>query len=222
MIYTSHFLEHIPVRIAEDVLRNCFEILGKKGLIRIVVPDLENICREYVKQIEKGDFEKSRFLTIELLDQLVRQTSGGLLLEQYGLASHNEELRRYISRRNGHEFRFVKERTKTKSRTKRLLRNPTLMMLHAKKLYINSILSFLPKNYRLQEISRAPFGERHHWVYDFAFLKNQLEKVGFTSVTRVSAQFSNRSDFPCFPLDIDEIGRIRKGEESMFIEAFKR
>ena len=40
-IYSSHFLEHLPRRDAENLLRESCRVLKPKGTLRIVVPDLE-------------------------------------------------------------------------------------------------------------------------------------------------------------------------------------
>lgn len=50
-------------------------------LLRIVVPDLENICREYLRILElarqdKKYQEKYNWIVVELLDQLVRVKGG--------------------------------------------------------------------------------------------------------------------------------------------------
>lgn len=51
-IYSSHLIEHIRKDEAEKVLRDCFRVLKRGGLIRLVVPDLELMARNYIKEIE--------------------------------------------------------------------------------------------------------------------------------------------------------------------------
>jgi predicted SAM-dependent methyltransferase len=61
-VYSSHFLEHLDLVIAERVLAECFRILKPGGLIRIVVPDLYRISREYLAildRIEAGQLTPS-------------------------------------------------------------------------------------------------------------------------------------------------------------------
>jgi len=51
-IYSSHLIEHLRKDEAEKVLRECFRVLKRGGLIRLVVPDLELMARNYLKEIE--------------------------------------------------------------------------------------------------------------------------------------------------------------------------
>jgi hypothetical protein len=100
--------------------------------------------------------------------------------------------------------------------------NPRIIIRKIIEKYIRLIILFIPKQYRLQEISQISHGERHHWVYDFYFLKDILERIGFAEIHKVDANFSNLKGFPFQPLDFDHNNNIRKGEESMFIEAIKK
>lgn len=221
-IYMSHYLEHLPLPLAEEVLKNCFKILNKNGIIRIVVPDLENICREYVNQLDSRDDLKSRFVSIELLDQLVRKTSGGLLTKQYEAAAKNETLKKYIKKRIGHNFVENNTGQMKVSRIQKVVQNPRIIIRKINEKYTRFVIFFIPKQYKLQEISQINHGERHHWVYDFYYIKEILEKIGFSQVYKVDAGFSNQKGFPFQPLDFDQNNDIRKGEESMFIEAIKK
>ncbi|MCW6159764.1 MAG: methyltransferase domain-containing protein [Candidatus Micrarchaeales archaeon] len=60
-IYTSHFLEHIKREKAEILTKECIRVLKPRGLIRIVVPDLDIFCNEWIKFKKTGntDFFKS-------------------------------------------------------------------------------------------------------------------------------------------------------------------
>jgi len=48
-IYASHFFEHVREQEAEKILLECYRVLKSKGLVRIVVPDLEFLAKKYVK-----------------------------------------------------------------------------------------------------------------------------------------------------------------------------
>ena len=50
-IYLSHVLEHFPTAQIPLMLKEFFSILGEGGMLRLAVPDLDKICRLYVKNI---------------------------------------------------------------------------------------------------------------------------------------------------------------------------
>jgi SAM-dependent methyltransferase len=47
-IYSSHTFEHFTSAEALAVTKECFRVLAPQGILRIVVPDLELIAREYL------------------------------------------------------------------------------------------------------------------------------------------------------------------------------
>jgi SAM-dependent methyltransferase len=47
-IYSSHTFEHFTPAEALAVTKECFRVLAPQGILRIVVPDLELIAREYM------------------------------------------------------------------------------------------------------------------------------------------------------------------------------
>ena len=80
MIYCSHFVEHIPRTRILGFLAECHRILKPGiGIARFVLPDFEEICREYLRQRESGNHIKADFVVIEMLDQCVRVDPGGEL-----------------------------------------------------------------------------------------------------------------------------------------------
>ena len=54
-IYSSHFLEHLDRKHGEFVIRECFRVLGKRGIFRLVVPDLVFHARRYLEKVVKND-----------------------------------------------------------------------------------------------------------------------------------------------------------------------
>jgi hypothetical protein len=72
-----------------------------------------------------------------------------------------------------------------------------------------------PPTFRTQNVSLAGVGERHHWLWDFHQLQQELEAAGFTGVQHRTSNSSAIPDFPFHPLDIEADGSPRKGAESM-------
>lgn len=52
VVFHSHFLEHLDRQVAPVVLQECRRVLKPSGILRVVVPDLEQLCRNYVHTIQ--------------------------------------------------------------------------------------------------------------------------------------------------------------------------
>ena len=104
LVYSSHFLEHIPRDKVDSFLLECWRILKPGGVLRLVVPDLENLCRIYLYHRDQCEHEKADFVVLELLDQCVRSSSGGELGRYYNYLNAK-------SMDNENMIFFVRERT---------------------------------------------------------------------------------------------------------------
>ena len=84
-IYHSHLLEHLAPESGRQFLQECLRVLRPGGVMRIVVPDLEIIASLYLEKLRRIDRQREqtiadyRWMTLELLDQMVRDRSGGLM-----------------------------------------------------------------------------------------------------------------------------------------------
>src|SRR6266487_6353049 len=82
-VYHSHILEHFTKADAPLFMEECYRVLKPGGWIRVVVPDLELLCKEYLKWLDlacQGSEEAElnyNWIMIEMLDQIVRNTPGG-------------------------------------------------------------------------------------------------------------------------------------------------
>jgi predicted SAM-dependent methyltransferase len=236
LVYSSHFLEHIPKLQVESFLRECLRVLKPGGALRLVLPDLENMARTYLQLRDDGEHEKADFVVLEMIDQCVRSQSGGELGQYYrtlqeqagenvSTSSEITSMIDFIRHRTGeqigtaHPSRPVVGRGEgAASQFKRLLIN---VQGRLQRYWVQAVLQALPSAFREQNISLAAVGERHHWCWDFHQLQQTLEVVGFMSVERRSAGTSAIASFPFYPLDLDADGLPRKGAESMYIEARK-
>jgi len=201
-VYSSHMLEHLGKREAENFIRECFRVLKKGGIIRIAVPDLETIAREYLKNLEaakKGDEEaKKRYewIMLELLDQTVRERSGG-------------EMLKYWAQKEIPAYDYVIERVGSEAEN-------AIAQIRAS--------GYVPSEEEPQdpcEIGKFRLsGEIHKWMYDEFSLGELLKKAGFVNVKKVSAYESSCNEFLENNLDLTEDGKIRK-PDSLFMEGVK-
>ena len=107
LVYHSHVLEHFSEEDGNLFLSECYRVLKPNGLIRIAVPDLEQIAREYLNNLERalnGD-EMAKYdhqwIKLELFDQMVRHRSGGAMSDY--LSQKNLPNEDYIFKRVGDE-----------------------------------------------------------------------------------------------------------------------
>ena len=47
-IYSEHVLEHFPFHEGQVILKDCFRILSKGGIMRIATPDLDYLIQKYL------------------------------------------------------------------------------------------------------------------------------------------------------------------------------
>lgn len=88
VVYHSQVLEHFPKEKASFFMSECFRVLKPGGIIRVVVPDLENIVNEYIKCLNENLSNPNKYseanydwILLELYDQTVRNHSGGQMVE---------------------------------------------------------------------------------------------------------------------------------------------
>jgi predicted SAM-dependent methyltransferase len=65
-IYSSHTLEHLDKQQGYDFLSECYRVLKKQGVIRIVVPDLRAFVEHYIKgELLAENFVENLFVLYE-------------------------------------------------------------------------------------------------------------------------------------------------------------
>jgi predicted SAM-dependent methyltransferase len=220
VVYSSHFIEHIPIDYVFGFLNECFRVLKPNGILRLVLPDFENIANEYVQNIKLGNLRQSEFNIVEMIDQCVRTKPGGVLEDWYQIALGDSQLKQYVEIRTGKNFNATeKVSPKLSKRLKNITPGKLQKYLVHKLVFL--AVNFFPNWFKTLHVSRTNTGERHHWMYDFNSISNLLKKVGFKEVSKLSAYESSDSTFPLYPLDLNESNVPRKGLESMYIESRK-
>ena len=65
VIYSSHFIEHIPRDMVVGFLEECQRIMKVGGRLRLVLPDWEELCSTYLSLRQaRGGARTSRFLDV--------------------------------------------------------------------------------------------------------------------------------------------------------------
>ena len=191
------------------------------------MPDLEEMCKEYLLQRSTGNHEKADFLVIEMLDQCVRRERGGELGMYYKkLLSRKDqaaqEMQNYISERTGKGRDNVKSGKSDETIGSKIKHRFSKNYSSLEKKYHKAISYLFLPAFRQQNIVFTSIGERHMWIYDYFSMVRLLEKAGFVDIRRLAYNNSDIAQFPLIPLDMTQEGQPRKGLESMYIEATRK
>lgn len=212
-VYASHVLEHVAVGEACRFVAEIWRVLKPGGVVRLVVPDLEGIARAYLASLEKAVTDPSpasrdehRWMTLELLDQLVRDSSGGLMRRWW--ACDPVPARGFLLERVGEE---AASGIAAVAAARDAAGEPPLEP--------DAIFQADAPSSRAAARFRSS-GERHRWMYDRVSLVSLLEEVGFRDALPTDATTSRIAGFEAACLDADEHGRPRK-PDSLYVEGVK-
>ena len=214
VVYHSDILEHFPKSYAPEFLKECWRVLKPGGIIRVVQPDLEQIVRLYLDALDRslqGDQEAQKrydWLVIELLDQMVRNRSGGEMLEYWKQAPMPAE--DFVIKRCGSEVLGALEFLRAKPQPIHRIEDP----------YLKAIRNNDGSQIKKMSLFRMS-GEVHQWMYDRYSLKKMLGETGFVDIQQCCADQSEIPDFNSYLLDIEPNGNVRK-PDSFFMEARKQ
>jgi SAM-dependent methyltransferase len=227
--YSSHVLEHMPRSAADDLLQECFRVLRSEGVLRLVVPDLETIVRDYLEILEKlkrGDRSRAsdyEWMLLEMYDQVVRNQPGGDMAKF--LADLPPNQRSYVSTRIGGEAKRIWEQHTIKSErsTRSMSKHAWLERLKRLRLKLAKMsVCLLAGRFAAKSFERGVFrdgGEIHQWMYDSYSLRKLLERHGFIDIRVCRADQSRIPDFVTYELDTEH-DQVRK-PDSLFMEAIK-
>jgi SAM-dependent methyltransferase len=222
-IYCAHFLEHVPVHKVTDFLKECFRILKKDGVLRLVLPDFESLSKEYLKQVKLKNFTKTKIVLISIIDQCVRRIPGGELGKLYNILlngkKNKKDLIKYLNYLNGVNFSGNKK--KNRDLFYYFERIYLLMKEKFINFWIKSVVFFLPIAFVEQNISFARIGEMHHWLWDFYSLYDYLKDAGFNKIKKLTYNKSSYKDSKLFIFDKNKKNQKTRGVESMYVESVK-
>lgn len=228
VVYHSHVLEHFSKTQAVDFIKECYRVLKLDGIIRIAIPDLEQIVLNYIKYLNEslqgvpGADQKYNWTMLELFDQVVRSKSGGEMIDYIKDTSNNNDA--FLLERNGYEvkrimyiFRETGELTETGVEQKPASEKFKNIVNRIRNKFVRVLMGSKYKPYQVGKFRSE--GEIHQWMYDRYSLKKLLEEIGFKDV-QVKIKFdSSIPEWEKYNLDGKD-GIIRK-PDSLFIEAKK-
>ena len=237
LVYHSHLLEHVSKDHAPKFLEECRRVLKPDGVLRVVVPDLEDIVQQYMASLEQaldgkpGWDTNYDWMMLELFDQTVRQSSGGAMAD-------------YLKQESIPNADFVIQRLGVEAsrlmgaKTSNINRHPTGPSPSGVKQWVETwvkpvyrflrystyrretmLKTLLGQEYETLKLGRfRQRGEVHQWMYDRYSLKRLLERCGFEDIVQRTATESYIADWASFNLDTEPDGSIYK-PDSLFMEA---
>jgi len=221
VVYHSNVLEHLPKQKGAEMISECFRVLNTGGILRLNVPDLEKICREYLLNMEKAIVGNEMaghnydWMLIEMLDQVSRNKGGGEMAEYLSQPQlPNIEFLRY---RLGSYIDEWRQKMNEPRRKKSLPDKIKFVWQHPdriKKLWYAIVLSKKERQYL--DIGRFRLGgEVHYQMYDRYSIERLLKKTGFSRIEFKTPVTSNIDNWVSFDLDSPDDGA------ALLAEAFK-
>jgi predicted SAM-dependent methyltransferase len=224
--YHSHVLEHFTKQDAEKFIAECYRVLGPNGILRIAIPDLEAIARNYIKYLDaslandNSAKEKYNWTMLEMYDQVVRSKGGGEMIDYIIDEKKNND--DFLVERNGDEVKLLFKNFRNIKNEEPVAQSSSGFSLSNFKSRVkNKLIRMLLKE-DINALSIGQFrlgGEIHQWMYDRYSLGELLKKHGFKNPTVVTATESKIPDWNSFNLDMKD-GKVRK-PDSLFMEAQK-
>jgi predicted SAM-dependent methyltransferase len=223
--YASHVLEHLPRPSASDLLRECRRVLTSGGIIRLAVPDLENIASAYLESVRDvadggASGAQHQWMIIEMIDQMVRREAGGEM--HRALVEADSDRRNFVIGRIGLEAERVFASTDSNKPNRMSFAKIAYYARRAREEFAGALMSVMlgpDGRAALKEGLFRRSGQVHLWMYDRISLKALLEEAGFTGVKVCRADESRIRQFSSFNLDTLN-GRVRK-PDSLFVEAVR-
>jgi len=223
-VYSSHVLEHFDRDQGRLLLAESYRVLRKGGVLRIVVPDLQGSCNEYLRILSLPDNASKEklysWIIIELLDQMVRNVPSGEMGSFLSkvMASDDAEFKKYVRSRTQN----TKWSPPSKSTFREKLNKITPQKLSTKMSYwyLRLLSQLIPKSLRSMVFVQTGIGERHRWMYDDFGLKLLFKDLGFKEVRRVEFNESSIRDFNSDHLDGNPDGQPYK-HNSIYMEGIK-
>lgn len=211
-VYSSHLLEHLSPMEADNLLTEINRVLKTNGVLRIVVPDLKRICKEYLLRLNNAEKDPSNenslkydWIMLELIDQMVREKSGGLMRKTINSKIFDKE---YAYERVG-DIALSGDENPAKTDTE------LIKKMKAIKKILRSII--------IPDKDPRKTGEVHKWMYDSFSLNRLFSTHGFKNIKITDFNKSLIKNWSSYEFDSSKFDKTKqKKPESIYIEGLKK
>jgi predicted SAM-dependent methyltransferase len=236
LVYHSHVLEHFPRDHGQVFLGECFRVLKPGGVLRVVVPDLECLARDYLEALDRAAAGEPNWdlnhewMVVEMYDQTVRDRSGGAMAAW--LSADPVPNADFVTKRLGSEAEQIMESARERRTSGpvqlqkhgflgKAARKAWRILAHPNRWRYRMGRLLLGRRARLLDCAEfRQSGEIHLWMYDRVSLARRLHAVGFVKITRRTAADSFLTNWTGFNLDTKPDGSSRK-PDSLYMEAVR-
>lgn len=207
-------------------MKECYRVLKTNGIIRVAVPDLENIVDEYKKYLiensespNKQAEEKYDWIMLEMFDQTVRNQGGGDMAKFLKQDTLLDE--QYLFNRIGFVGRSTRNEKSSATHvvSNRIDINRIKWIIRKTPRFIKRKLAnlLLGGKFKLGDFRLG--GEIHMWMYDRFSLARLLNQVGFKDIRQTNAYESVIPDWNLYELDVKD--GLAYDPTALFMEARK-
>jgi predicted SAM-dependent methyltransferase len=223
-----HVLEHLTPQEGEVFAAEVFRVLKSNTVFRVSEPDLESICREYLRQLKLASKEPTvqnmrryHWAVMDIFEQIVREKSGGMMLEALRAGEYDQD---YLKEKYGDVFGPFLETIRQEKHSNVSDSEQRTFLQRLK--HLTPVTFYQGVKWRCRSYkNRAPSHPRitreaNRWMYDRVSLSRLLEKAGFVDIQQKDFKHSDIPHWSKYDLDCSNFGNLAL-EPSVYVEGRK-
>jgi predicted SAM-dependent methyltransferase len=205
-VYSYHVFEHLTPSHGARCAAQIFNVLKPGGIFRISVPDLEMACVDYLDTLRAAvenptprNVVRYRWAVMAIFEQMVRDRSGGLMLERIDRGEFDEGQLRHMF---GDMLKPLVDTSPARSSAGRHHQRPSRARAVLRRLRrgARTILGGPPPA-ASNRLDPRDTKEAVQWMYDRLSLRLLLEEAGFQDIQQVDHVSSNILHWSRYDLD---------------------
>jgi predicted SAM-dependent methyltransferase len=221
-IYSFHVIEHLNLAANERFIRDIHRLLKPGATYRASTPDLEFFATEYLKRLNQQkssaspqNYARYHWAVCNLIDQCVRDVSGGEMLETI---RRGDVIQEHLKQLDGDSLdstvEWVSRRAAT-SATEARRGNPAALLRKVARVIRRRLLPSAPaKSY--MELTH----EKNLWLWDCVSLGRLFSNAGFRNISPADHRTSRIPDWKRYNFDQSAFGDYPL-EPSLYMEGTK-